>query len=636
MKSPVSDRRFLPIIVTLVLGIAISCVAAYVRYQNVDSSMRADYRHMSLIHAMAMQGGVEAAINTGNLMPGLFAAANGNVSAGQFREFTRPVLRENPAVNWVGWAPLRTASVRNGAGRHGRAKGGNATGMVQVYSGGSFVAEKPHGTYFPLTYITQPTKRRLGAGDVTPAASIASVAGIDIGSVSPWRKAMDAAAVSGRVRVASAGMDAPSIWPKSTVIAFDPVYRSGMPHTNAQERKENLAGFVVTLVSMHNVIENSLHFNVPVAGGAHLALKLERPRSGTTQIYYHESRTVGGGQSGVVSPAVTKELIWTYHFKIGGRTWTIVSLPAPEFLARQPLTAPWWVLGIGFVLTFLLAGYFVTARRAAIALATETERKLAEGAKKEEENRVVNDSIISILRSVAKMAKGDLTVEVPVSEDITGALSDAVNHMSESMGKTLSHVNEVSERVIGASDEVKGVAARSKDAVAQTLRGMTDLRTTIQEIAKRIKRLGERSQEIGNIIKIIDNIAERTNVLALNANMQAASAGEAGRGFMVVAAEVQRLAESSKEATNQIAGLVTSIQGETSDAISTMDKAITEVVKGGQLAEQAAATMDQTEQTVRTLNDLGGDLLESVRAFVLPETKSATRYSQVKASRAVA
>jgi methyl-accepting chemotaxis protein len=147
---------------------------------------------------------------------------------------------------------------------------------------------------------------------------------------------------------------------------------------------------------------------------------------------------------------------------------------------------------------------------------------------------------------------------------------------------------------------------------------MNEIRATIQETAKRIKRLGERSQEIGGIVKLIDTIAERTNMLALNANMQAAQAGEAGRGFMVVAAEVQRLAENAKDATNQIGKLVNNIQLETGDTIAAMDKAIEEVVEGSGLAEQAATQMKRNEEMVATLDALGMQLLEAVRAFTLP------------------
>ncbi len=105
-------------------------------------------------------------------------------------------------------------------------------------------------------------------------------------------------------------------------------------------------------------------------------------------------------------------------------------------------------------------------------------------------------------------------------------------------------------------------------AVQNAIGGMNSIRDQIQETSKRIKRLGESSQEIGEITELISDITEQTNVLALNAAIQAASAGEAGRGFSVVAEEVQRLAERSADATRQIAALVKTIQTDTQDAVA--------------------------------------------------------------------
>src|SRR5204863_7908900 len=126
-----------------------------------------------------------------------------------------------------------------------------------------------------------------------------------------------------------------------------------------------------------------------------------------------------------------------------------------------------------------------------------------------------------------------------------------------------------------------------------------------------------------------------TNMLALNANMQAAQAGEAGRGFMVVAAEVQRLAESAKEATHQIAKLVNTIQVETGDTMAAMDEAIEEVVQGSELAEQAATQINRNQEMVTALDALGRQLLETVRAFTLPAEYTAGSES-TKSIRAVA
>ena len=241
----------------------------------------------------------------------------------------------------------------------------------------------------------------------------------------------------------------------------------------------------------------------------------------------------------------------------------------------------------------------------------------------EVENERLNNSVIAILRSVSQLGKGDLTVRVPVNEDITGALGDAINSMSEGIGKTLGKVQRSSDQVVSTSRQTRDITTQSRDTVLSTASGMNEIRATIQETAKRIKRLGERSQEIGGIVKLIDTIAERTNMLALNANMQAAQAGEAGRGFMVVAAEVQRLAESAKEATHQISKLVSNIQVETGDTMAAMDQAIEEVVEGSELAEKAATLIRRNEEMVAQLDTLGKDLLDAVRAFKLPPEVAA-------------
>ena len=232
------------------------------------------------------------------------------------------------------------------------------------------------------------------------------------------------------------------------------------------------------------------------------------------------------------------------------------------------------------------------------------EERVGALAKKEAESEALNTSIIDLMRAVAKLGKGDLTVKIPVREDITGALADAISSMADTTAKTLARVNNVSE-------EVRQASQLGRDIVHQTAQGMDGIRGTIQETGKRIKRLGERSQEITGIVKLIDDIAERTSVLALNANMQAAMAGEAGRGFRVVADEVQRLAERSKQATDQIGKLVSGIQAETNETTVTMERAIGEVVKGGELAEKATSQ-------VSLIDKLGEGLLGAVRAFKLP------------------
>lgn len=267
-----------------------------------------------------------------------------------------------------------------------------------------------------------------------------------------------------------------------------------------------------------------------------------------------------------------------------------------------------------------------------------------------EENEQLNESVLALLQGVAKLSQKDLTTKVTVAEDVTGAVADALNLLASETAKVLQQVTNISADVTDASMKVKAqsdtvratadlerqqviktsedlqVAAQGMARIEQlaqsanlaadnaikttqaalttvsaTVGGINSTRDTIRETEKRIKRLGERSQEISSVVGIINTIAERTHILALNASMHAASAGEAGRGFAVVAEEVQRLAESSRQATAQIATLVNNIQVETADTVSTMNSAISQVVDGSRLAEQAGEQMKLTQAATADL-----------------------------------
>jgi len=273
------------------------------------------------------------------------------------------------------------------------------------------------------------------------------------------------------------------------------------------------------------------------------------------------------------------------------------------------------------------------------------QRRVAEA-----EKDATQGAILRLMNEMGDLADGDLTVRATVSEDITGAIADSVNYTVEELAVLVRRINDAALRVTNASNaaqstsndllaatkvqsaeimsanaavlematSMKSVSASALEsarvanasleaaqkgsaAVSNSISGMNEIRTQIQETSKRIKRLGESSQEIGEIVELISDITEQTNVLALNAAIQAASAGEAGRGFSVVAEEVQRLAERSGEATKQIAAIVKTIQTDTHDAVAAMEHSTQGVVEGAKLSDAAGRALNEISSVSQDL-----------------------------------
>ncbi|MBL8319050.1 MAG: type IV pili methyl-accepting chemotaxis transducer N-terminal domain-containing protein [Burkholderiaceae bacterium] len=319
--------------------------------------------------------------------------------------------------------------------------------------------------------------------------------------------------------------------------------------------------------------------------------------------------------------------------------------------------------GLGFLRLFV----HDQAQRAQMA---ESQRQEAE--RQEQEAKRVNDAnqaaILRLMNELQTVAEGDLTQQATVTEDITGAIADSVNYTVEELRTlvaqvqgTASRVTETTQQVEATSTELLAasteqlreirdtgesvlqmanrinqvssqaqetaqVARRSLQAaesglsaVQNTIGGMNSIRDQIQETSKRIKRLGESSQEIGEITELISDITEQTNVLALNAAIQAASAGEAGRGFSVVAEEVQRLAERSADATRQIAALVRTIQTDTQDAVAAMERSTQGVVDGTKLSDAAGNALADIDRVTRQLSAL----IENISTQASSEAQSA-------------
>jgi twitching motility protein PilJ len=303
-----------------------------------------------------------------------------------------------------------------------------------------------------------------------------------------------------------------------------------------------------------------------------------------------------------------------------------------------------------------------------LVYAAEGRRRAEES---ERQNRANQEAIMRLLDEIGNLASGDLTVRARVTEDVTGAIADSINYTIDELRRLVDGINGAANQVTSATHEAQSVAGqllqaaqkqateiqgtgqsvaqmaqsmtevsknandsakvaetslqvagKGAEAVQNAIRGMNDIREQIQETSKRIKRLGESSQEIGEIVQLISDITEQTNVLALNAAIQAASAGEAGRGFTVVAEEVQRLAERSAEATKHIGAIVKSIQRDTQDAVEAMERSTRGVVEG-------TRTADEADQALREIHQVSNRLAELIGAISSATQQQAASAAQV-------
>ena len=271
----------------------------------------------------------------------------------------------------------------------------------------------------------------------------------------------------------------------------------------------------------------------------------------------------------------------------------------------------------------------------------------------QEAQETLQKSVTEFLTITSQIARGDMTLRGKVSSDALGNVVDSVNYMLDNFCKVLERVRKAAvdvqssaNEILIASEEMSSgaiqqdqeitntssaveqltvsmkqvsnnaeasaeAARRALDAAEQgnrsvhdTLEGMQRIRSSVQATAKRIKALGDRSLEISEIVNVINDITEQTNLLALNAAIEAARAGEAGRGFAVVADEVRKLAEHSRNATKDIAALIKAIQAETNDAVVVMEEGTKEVEIGAKLADQAGKALEAISTVVRQSAEL--------------------------------
>ncbi|HTY38684.1 MAG TPA: methyl-accepting chemotaxis protein, partial [Bacteroidota bacterium] len=236
------------------------------------------------------------------------------------------------------------------------------------------------------------------------------------------------------------------------------------------------------------------------------------------------------------------------------------------------------------------------------------------------DHQLIKDSINTVAESLNK-ALLDVSSAVGATASASSQISSSTEEMAagaqeqttqaaevatavEEMTKT---IMENAKNAVSAADtakKAKDSAGQGGEVVDETISGMKRIADVVNKSAQTVRALGRSSEQIGDIIAVIDDIADQTNLLALNAAIEAARAGEQGRGFAVVADEVRKLAERTTKATKEIAGMIKQIQGDTAGAVSSMDEGTLEVDKGIKLADKAGASLKEIVGISQTVTEM--------------------------------
>ena len=228
----------------------------------------------------------------------------------------------------------------------------------------------------------------------------------------------------------------------------------------------------------------------------------------------------------------------------------------------------------------------------------------------------MNNAIAELSDSSKNISEGAKT-----QSDQVAQISAAVEQMSANVVESSKHASEASE----ASQRAAESATQGGGYVSESINGMGAISTVVGEAANSIEKLSKSADQIGEIITAIDNIADQTNLLALNAAIEAARAGEQGRGFAVVADEVRKLAEQTSQATNEIAEMIKEVQSNTNTAVQTMNSGIEEVTKGQE-------TTDRVGESINSIVDMSQTVMRMIQQMATATNEQATAAEDISSS----
>ncbi|MFD2445178.1 methyl-accepting chemotaxis protein [Bacillus sp. CGMCC 1.16607] len=232
-----------------------------------------------------------------------------------------------------------------------------------------------------------------------------------------------------------------------------------------------------------------------------------------------------------------------------------------------------------------------------------------------------NKATEQVANSIQEVASG--------TESQTNKLRDS-NEIVRKMTEAIQQIKLNTHHVTNTSSEATNVVLKGEQAIQLSINQMNQINENVINLGQVIHTLGERSKEISQIANVISDIAAQTNLLALNAAIEAARAGEHGKGFAVVADEVRKLAEQSSKSTESIRQLIAAIQSETDYAVQSMEKGTAEVEKGIEVVHDAGSSFKQIQYFVDNVSSQIQEMTDSIQQMAQGAEKVVVTVSEIE------